>query len=60
MEIKVTVNEDGTTEIDVNGVQGPECGKYTEAVAQALGGDVVADTKKPEYTQASNTKTVKT
>tara|TARA_B100001250_G_scaffold401327_1_gene413049 strand:+ start:1088 stop:1270 length:183 start_codon:yes stop_codon:yes gene_type:complete len=60
MEVKVTINEDGTTEIDVNGVQGPDCGKYTNAVSKALGGDIVEDKKKPEYNQCSNKKTVKT
>ena len=56
MEVKVTVNEDGTTEVDVNGVQGPDCKKYTDAVAKALGGEILSETKKPEFHQENKGK----
>ena len=49
MEVKVTVNPDGSTEIEVDGVKGAGCTKYTDAVIKALGGKVISDTKKPEY-----------
>lgn len=49
MEVKVTVNPDGSTEIEVNGVKGSGCTQYTDAVVKALGGQVTSDTKKPEY-----------
>jgi hypothetical protein len=51
MEVKVTVNEDGTTEVEVNGVQGSGCTEFTDAIVKALGGDVLSDKKKPEYYQ---------
>lgn len=58
-QITVTVNRDGTTEIDVNGVKGTGCEKYTQAVLKALGGVVISDEKKPEYYEkSSNTVTV--
>lgn len=56
MEVKVTINEDGTTEVDVNGVTGPDCAKYTQAVIKALGGAVVEDKRKPEFNQVTKEK----
>tara|TARA_B100000287_G_scaffold398116_1_gene415257 strand:- start:250 stop:441 length:192 start_codon:yes stop_codon:yes gene_type:complete len=55
-KIEVTINEDGTVDIDVNGVQGRACEKYTDALRQALDATVLSDNKKPEYYQAENTK----
>ena len=49
MEVKVTVNPDGSTEIEVNGVKGEGCTKYTDAVIKALGGAVTSDEKKPDF-----------
>ena len=51
MKITVTVNEDGTTEVDVEGVQGPACKTYTDAVMKALGGKLLEEKKKPEFDQ---------
>lgn len=51
MKVTVTINPDGTTNIDVDGVKGSGCEKYTEAVIKALGGKKVDDKKKPEYYQ---------
>jgi hypothetical protein len=55
-KIEVTINEDGTVDIDVNGVVGKACEKYTDALRQALGATVLSDNKKPEYYQAEQTK----
>ena len=49
MEVKVTINEDGSTEIEVDGVKGQGCTKYTDAIIKALGGTVTSDKKKPEF-----------
>ena len=49
MEVVVNVNPDGSTEIEVNGVKGEGCTKYTDAVIKALGGDVTSDEKKPDF-----------
>lgn len=55
-KVTVTISKDGTAEVDVNGVKGSGCEKYTKAVLKALGGTVVSDEKKPEYYEkASNT-----
>ena len=58
MKVTVTINPDGTTDIDVDGVKGKGCEKYTEAVVRALGGSKINDEKKPEYyqTQTKNAK----
>ena len=55
-KIEVTINEDGTVDIDVNGVQGKACEKYTDALRQALDATVLSDNKKPEYYQVETTK----
>ena len=55
-EIKVTVSEDGSVEIDVNGVKGKSCEKYTEAITKALGGKITSDKKKPEYYEKNSVK----
>ena len=57
-KVTVTVNRDGTVEVDVNGVQGSSCQNYTEAVRKALGGEVIKDEKKPEF-YLSNDNTAK-
>ena len=51
-EVTVTINRDGTVEVDVNGVQGSGCQDYTDAVLKALGGEVIKDEKKPEFYQS--------
>lgn len=56
MKVTVTINPDGTTSIDVDGVTGTGCEKYTEAVIRALGGKKIDDKKKPEYYQSNNAK----
>ena len=54
--IEVIIDEDGTTHVEVNGVVGSECEKYTEAIKKALGGAVVSEEKKPEYYQTETIK----
>ena len=59
-KIKVTISDDGTVEVDVNGVKGSGCQKYTDAVLKALGGELLKDEKKPEYYESeSNTVSAK-
>lgn len=54
--VTVTISNDGTVEVDVDGVKGDGCQKYTDAVLKALGGPVIKDEKKPEfYQKADNT-----
>lgn len=53
--VKVIVNKDGTVEVDVNGVKGSGCQKYTDAILKALGGELIKDEKKPEFYQTSGT-----
>lgn len=55
-EIEVTINPDGTTKIEVNGMQGSGCSLHTNALVQALGGKVVSDEKKPEFFQTEKDK----
>lgn len=49
MEINVTINPDGTTKVDIECAVGNECETVTDAIKQALAGEVVSDVKKPEY-----------
>ncbi len=55
-KVTVTISKDGTAEVDVNGVKGSGCEKYTKAVLKALGGDVIKDEKKPEYYETTSSK----
>jgi hypothetical protein len=56
MKVTVTINPDGTTDIDVDGVVGSGCEKYTEAVIRSLGGKKTNEKKKPEYYQEGHAK----
>ena len=56
--VKVTIKPGGEIEVDVDGVKGSGCEKYTEAVLKAVNGDVIKDEKKPEY-YAGTSNTVK-
>ena len=47
--VEVTIEEDGKVTIEVNGVMGPSCEDYTKAIVLALNGDIISDSKKPEY-----------
>lgn len=46
--VKVTIDKNGTTKIDVEGYSGPDCTKLTQSLEDALG---VVERKefKPEY-----------
>ena len=47
-EIEVTIAPDGTTRIEVRGVQGAGCLDLTESLENALGGEVVERELTPE------------
>jgi len=53
--IEITVNPDGSVEIDAVGFKGAECEKATKAYEEALGGKVTS-TRKPEFFQAAGQK----
>lgn len=54
-KITVTISNGGQVEVDVNGVKGPSCQKYTDAIVKAISGEVIKDEKKPEfYEKAAN------
>jgi hypothetical protein len=48
-EIRITINPDGTTEIDLKGYEGKGCGKITDELTKALGGEVIKRNQKCEY-----------
>ena len=49
-DVEITVEEDGTTKIEVKGCTGRQCADLTRDLERALG-TVTADVKKPEYFQ---------
>lgn len=53
IQVEVTVRPDGTTVVEINGVQGPSCSIQTGAIIRALEGEVVSDVKKPEFYQTT-------
>ena len=55
-KVTVRIGEDGTVVVDVNGVVGKGCEKYTEAIKKALSAEVISDDKKPEYYQSDSNK----
>jgi len=48
-QIKITVNEDGSVEMEGQGFVGPQCEKFMKVYEEALGGAVKDRKKKPEY-----------
>lgn len=50
-EVEMTINVDGTVEIDLQGFQGKGCSQVAEQLAKAIGTTVKRD-KKCEYHQA--------
>ncbi len=48
-EIKVKILEDGTVEVDVDGVKGKKCLEITRQIEEALGGDVIERKLKTAY-----------
>lgn len=49
-EMKITINKDGTFNIEVNGVPGPECLDFTSFLEEELG-DVVERERSQEFYQ---------
>ena len=54
-QVEAVIDTDGSVTIEVDGVAGPSCTEYTDAVVNALGGEVISDTKKPEFYQKEKT-----
>jgi len=48
-EIEITINEDGTTEIDLKGYEGKGCADVTDKLVKALGGETVKRSPKGEF-----------
>lgn len=48
-QIKMTINEDGSLEMEGEGFTGPSCEKFMKVYEDALGGAVKERKKKPEY-----------
>jgi len=53
-QIEVVIDRAGVATIEVDGIQGPSCSIHTGALIRALGGEVVEDTKKPAFYQATS------
>ena len=53
VEIEVVVKPDGSTTVEVDGMQGPGCSVHVGAIMRALDGEVVKDEKKPEFYQTT-------
>jgi len=47
-EVRITLFKDGTTEMEVDGVVGPDCTAITRRLEEALGGTIDRDYK-PEW-----------
>jgi hypothetical protein len=47
--VAITVHEDGTFELSVQGVKGPACEQLTADVEKLLGGEVLSRTHTAEY-----------
>lgn len=48
-EIEITIEPDGSTEIDLKGFHGKGCSEITDKLVKALEGEVVTRTPKAEY-----------
>ena len=48
-EIEITIDVDGTIEIDLKGYAGKGCSEISDELIKALGGQVDIRTKKGEY-----------
>ena len=48
-QIIITFLEDGSVQMEVKGVKGPRCQELTRPLEEVLGGQVVEQTKKPEF-----------
>lgn len=49
--IRAQISRDGTAQMDVDRVQGPRCAEIIQGLAQAMGGQITAMTKKDAYFQ---------
>ena len=55
----ITIDSDGTVQIEVKGIKGKACKKATELIEQALG-KVVSSTPTPEMNQVETVKVTRT
>ena len=51
-EIEITVRPDGTVQLHVRGVKGPQCLALTADIEKLLGGQVLAREHTPEFDEA--------
>lgn len=54
-ELEITIDREGKVSIQVRGVKGPGCLNLTQALEQALGGQVEERTRTAEYYQGPGT-----
>jgi len=47
--VEIIIDANGDTTLEVNGCEGPECEKYTEALHRLVAGDTWDSTLKPEF-----------
>ena len=47
-QITVTIDENGSSRVEVNGVQGPDCKQLTQQLEKALG-STIGSVHKPEF-----------
>lgn len=48
-EIEITIDAEGSTEIDLKGFHGKGCAEITDKLVKSLAGDVVTRSPKSEY-----------
>ena len=48
-EIEITIDAEGSTEIDLKGFHGKGCSEITDLLTKSLAGDVVTRSPKAEY-----------
>ena len=58
-EIEVTINLDGTTEIDLKGFEGAGCHQITDQLVKSLAGEVISRDQKCDFFKAKQTEKVK-
>lgn len=49
MAVEVIIEKDGTTRVEINGVCGPGCERFTDAIQRSLNADVVSEETKDAY-----------
>ena len=57
-EIEITINLDGSVEIDLDGFHGKGCSEIADEFVKALSGDVIKREQKAEYYKSKPTEKV--